>query len=323
MRPAVVGAARHARVRAGIDPVALQAVAVGGGHHPAGRLEAAVVVGEVDVAGGRVDVLAAGHVAVGRGVGPPAGLGLGDQRGECEQTAPPEPIALQAVVTEGVIHEPPLVGNDRTVGGLLVIRHGSVRRLIPPKGVRGRLLFCRSRGRFLERGRTALGGVDGPVGRDGARGSGRRNLENKAGTPRRVTPSGHAIEGRPPLSLLVRTRCDRTADARPRHRNTFLSNDIRSRTRGRRDIGAGRVRFYVGPGDARYQQSRRKRRGKRQTSPFQNHSIHLTTIRPAYVPAFHLGRKSIDKIKMTSFVYLKQDRSERPIDNTIVVHKNR
>ena len=74
--PAVVGEPGHAGVRVGVDPVALQALPVRGGHDPPGRRQEPVVVGEVDVAGRGVDVSAAGYVAIRGSVGPPASLGF-------------------------------------------------------------------------------------------------------------------------------------------------------------------------------------------------------------------------------------------------------
>ena len=99
--PAVSRVAGHRRVGRGVHPVALQTAAVGGRHVPARVGEPAVVVGQVDEPGLGVPPLPAHDVALGAGVGPPAGALGGHQPAAHEPAVRAEPVALQAVVEGG------------------------------------------------------------------------------------------------------------------------------------------------------------------------------------------------------------------------------
>ena len=175
--PAVMGVPHHGGVAPGVHPVALQALAVGVGDHPASGGQAAVVVCEVDVAGGGVDVAAAHDVAAGRGVGPPAGVGGVDQAGAGHHAVNAEPVALQAVVHVGVVDQPP--GVERSV--IAVVAHRPVGRDVPAALGRGR---GGRRGGGLQRvGAIARGGpaLGGPGGGGGGVGGGRRGLRPRPG----------------------------------------------------------------------------------------------------------------------------------------------
>ena len=88
--PAVGRVAGHAGVGGRVDPVALETVTVGVGHVPAGRLESAGTVGQVDVARRRVYVPTAHRIAVRSDPiveGAPRGVGSGRQpRGNLRAT---------------------------------------------------------------------------------------------------------------------------------------------------------------------------------------------------------------------------------------------
>ena len=181
MRPAVGGVARLGGVCRGVDPVALEALAVGVAHDPAGALEPAVVVRQVHVAGGGVGVAAAHDVALGAGVGPPAGLGLRHEPGLGQHAVGAEPVALEAVGPVGGVHQP--AGVRAAVGVVVAHLPGA---LDPAALDRGRLgLRCGLGGRGGGRGdacrgdRGGLGGLRrigrrfGPGGRRGLRRLGR------------------------------------------------------------------------------------------------------------------------------------------------------
>jgi hypothetical protein len=85
-----------------IDPITLQALAVIAGYQPAGVLELAVIVCEIDIASRRIGVTAAHHVTILGGIGPPAGIRAIDQLGKSEQAVCAEPVALQAIVFVGI-----------------------------------------------------------------------------------------------------------------------------------------------------------------------------------------------------------------------------
>ena len=189
MVPAVGRVAGHARVGAGVHPVALQALAVGVGDHPARRGQAAVVVCEVDVAGGGVDVAAAHDVAAGRGVGPPAGVGGVDQAGAGHHAVNAEPVALQAVVHVGVVDQPP--GVERSV--IAVVAHRPVGRDVPAalgRGRRGRRGGGLQRIGAIARGRPALGGPGGGGDRVGG---GRAPLRARGGLGRGAQGAGRGL----------------------------------------------------------------------------------------------------------------------------------
>ena len=107
---------------------------------PARGLEPAVVVGEVDEAARGVDPPAAHDVALGAGVGPPAGVRGVDERRAPQDAVGPEPVALQAVVLVGVGDEP--AGVAGAVGVDVV---GAARAGVPPRGLGGRGLGPRLR----------------------------------------------------------------------------------------------------------------------------------------------------------------------------------
>ena len=100
---------------------------------PARGLEPAVVVGEVHEPARGVDPPAAHDVALGAGVGPPAGVRGVDERRAPQDAVGPEPVALQAVVLVGVGDEP--AGVAGAVGVDVV---GAARAGVPPRGLGGR-----------------------------------------------------------------------------------------------------------------------------------------------------------------------------------------
>ena len=145
MVPAVLRVAGDGRVGRGVDPVALQAAAVGAGDDPARVLEPAVVVGQVDEAGLGVPPLAAHHVALGAGVGPPARVRGVDERRRPQDAVGAHPVALQAVALVGVGDEP--AGVSCAVGVDVV---GAALPGVPPGGLGGR-------GRLHAGGQLGLG----------------------------------------------------------------------------------------------------------------------------------------------------------------------
>ena len=151
--PAVGGVARHAGVGGRVDPVALEApAAVGGRHVPAGRLEPAVVVGQVDVARGGLGVPAADDGSVRLGVRPPARLRLGDEPALGEVSVGADPVALEAAGRAGGSrrdHAP--VGDDAC----------AALHVVGPAGVRVPAVLL---DRLSRDGGRCLGGLDGARG---------------------------------------------------------------------------------------------------------------------------------------------------------------
>ena len=98
-----------------IYPVALDALAVGVGHAPAGLLQTPVVVGKVNVARARIDVHPAHHEPLGAGVGPPARIGSVYQAAPDEPAVRGKPIALHAVVQAAPVDQPAGMGGSAIV----------------------------------------------------------------------------------------------------------------------------------------------------------------------------------------------------------------
>ena len=122
--PARGGVPGDAGVRRGVHPVALQALAVGGGDNPARRREPAVVVGQVDEAV-RGGVGAADDVALGAGVGPRSRPGL-DEPAHGERSVRVEPIALKAcdLAPRRLLCDNPTARYDATVSHKIVVTVG-------------------------------------------------------------------------------------------------------------------------------------------------------------------------------------------------------
>ena len=150
MAPSVGRTPGNARAGLVINPVALQrATGICPGHDPAGALQPAVIVRQIDVARGRVGPLAPNDGARPSCIGLPACLGGGDER-IGHRSPVLKPIALQ--VARGIVaghepaalEEPPVVVRIDLVPGIVMARpaqhvaaiRGEVR---PPLGRGARL----------------------------------------------------------------------------------------------------------------------------------------------------------------------------------------